>query len=198
MKILLLLLLFPLALKGQYVKVIEAKEKDASMLYKYAKSFSRNSDRLFISNDGVYDRNWVLGRVKWGNRRKLNLGLQSTDSLFREVTDKVILAYQAKGGCVELMILTGDLTIQCRDGRTRLSLDNIMYAHYNTGAPPTILPLTNSNFKCSATGSLQELQECKVCKQNIRKVLAFTDDSFLQLVNSYEAYLSKTVAEEDW
>jgi hypothetical protein len=198
MRIILLLLLFPFSLKAQYSKIIEVKEKNADVVYHYAKGFSRNPDRFFLTNERVTDRNWVLGRVKWGNRRKLSLGLYHSDSTFREVIDKVIVGYQAKGGCVELMIITADMIIQCKDGRSKVSIENIRYAHYNTGAPPTVLPLKNENFSCGPTGSLQELIDCKACKSSVKQVLNFTDKAFQELIDRYEAYLSKAIADENW
>ena len=207
----LLLLLFILfsvlasAQNSEKEKVSHVPGKTASELYKIAKSFARNRNNLYFSN-GQKNAGWGIATGRKASDESKIMNAKSSVGIIEDNPDDftVVARYAVRYeggmmGCLRLLIVEGDMLIQAKDGKTRITFTNAFYNHYNLahGSPENIY-----GNRCLQSGSIQDLINCDKCSGQKEKFFGFyyptLDNVITEWENVLRQNLNNKTTEDDW
>jgi hypothetical protein len=122
------------------------------------------------------------------------------DPVNNAVTIDVAIPYQpANNECVEDLDLTGKLTIQAKDGKTRILMTDLKYMHRDDKTGDTT-PIAKTNLlqqelpACAPpTGQVDALYSCTDCTKSIEHVNSTLEQFFNQMATDYQKYLKSEI-----
>ncbi|WP_276133911.1 hypothetical protein [Polluticoccus soli] len=131
--------------------------------------------------------------------RKKNKDVQK-DPVTNSVTIDIAIPYQpGNNECVEDLNLTGKLTIQAKDGKTRILMNDLKYVNRDSQTGDTLsVAQTNMLQKelevCAPpTGQVDELYSCKDCTNSVEHVNSTLELFFNQMATDYQQYLKSEI-----
>lgn len=104
--------------------------------------------------------------------------------------------------CVKAQGLKGRLSIQAKDGKTRILMDSITYTapEANNSAlfiKASFSPAADTQKCTPQSGKLDNLNACSVCRNSVDKVNNTLNGYFDALATDYKNYLSNEIKESD-
>lgn len=157
--------------KDEYSRVYAVANKSALDIYFMASDFARSKNRD-ISKDPVNN----------------------------SITINVAIPYQpGHNECIEDLDLAGKLTIQAKDGKTRILMQDLTYVHRDkqtgdkTGIAKTNLLQQKIQECAPPAGEVETLFSCSDCSKSIEHVDNTLDAFFDQMAADYQQYLKSEI-----
>ncbi|WP_118976986.1 hypothetical protein [Taibaiella koreensis] len=168
---------------------------------------------MFFMNERAKDRpEWTEGRARWADNNYKQPGYYSDIQDQYTVIGKAVYCYKgAREGCIQMLTISADVIMMCKDNRMRVEFTNFNYTHKNIGAPPAYLAVgALGDGRCDPTGTLEQLYSCNACPkvlEAISKFIAGETKSFFNIlspqvekgaVNANEETKLKEKYNKDW
>jgi hypothetical protein len=122
------------------------------------------------------------------------------DPINNAVTIDVAIPYQpGNNECVEDLDLAGKLTIQAKDGKTRILMSDLKYVHRDkkTGDTTSIAKtnLLQQELEACAppSGEVTALYSCTDCTKSVEHVNSTLEQFFNQMATDYQQYLKSEI-----
>jgi hypothetical protein len=185
----------PLLARGQetrpsYLKTITVNNIPADSIYSTALTFSKDVDQFILTGGKINNPEKAKLRGKWAFSWKLIPGYESTDAAKRTIKARCLWIYQVGNmGCIQMLSVSGDVTITCKDGQSTISITPLKYVHTNAQSPP-FSPYIDGDGICKPSGTIEDLMKCKACPKAIAYLMRFIESSATKLMDEYGAYLS--------
>lgn len=122
------------------------------------------------------------------------------DPVNNSVTIDVAIPYQpGNNECIEDLDLTGKLTIQAKEGKTRILMSDLQYVHRDdkTGDTTSIAKTNMLQQELEAcappSGQVDALYSCTDCTQSVEHVNSTLEQFFNQMATDYQQYLKSEI-----
>ena len=198
------------SIAGKYSinKIVHLDSLRESDIEKKATMFTKTDKEKFFITNGQRNQGWsAFAGVKKSqdkgdvNEAKRDIGFDSYDNETKTLLAHALFRNEGSTmGCIKLMIIKCDIIIQFKDGKTRISITNFSYRHYNisTGEEQPIYGSDRGDCKSKAT--LEELSRCNHCENRKEEIFKFVNKSSMDIIKQYEEYMisKSSVLKSDW
>ena len=189
-------------------KIVHLDSLKESDIEKKATMFTKTDKEKFFITNGQRNQGWsAFAGVKKNqdkgdvNEAKRDIGFDSYDNETKTLLAHAVLRNEGSTmGCIKLMIIKCDVIIQFKDGKTKISITNFSYRHYNisTGEEQPIYGSDRGDCKSKAT--LEELGRCNHCENRKEEIFKFVNKSSIDIIKQYEEYMvaKSSILKNDW
>jgi hypothetical protein len=171
--------------KITYRQVFEIPGKNETDIEKNIDRFLLKNKETFFRTGGLLntkDRNWALGRMKWLN---VQGDYGTFDKLHNEATGKIFYAVgNSYDRCVMFICFYGDVAIEWKNEKCRITITNLHYRHSTLGSPPGKRGLVSKRGKEGPYGAPLEYLNSNpaLCAKDIPLVLEWLDKQTKEVI----------------
>jgi len=198
------------SVSGKYsiTKIVYLDSIKESEIEKKATMFTKTDKEKFFITNGQKNQGWTLiAGVKKNqdkgdiNEAKRDIGFDSYDPETKTIFAHALFRNEGSTmGCIKLMIIKSDVIIQYKDGKTKISITNFSYRHYNisTGEEQPIYGTDRGDCKSKAT--LEQLSKCNHCENRKEELFKFVKKSSKDIIKQYEEFMvsKNSILKSDW
>lgn len=184
-------------------ETISFNNRSKESLASFAKQFLQtHANEMFFMNDRAKKNSkWAQERVQWADKDYKQPGYYSEVAGQNTIIGKAVFCYKgAREGCMQMLTISADVIMMCKDNRMRVEFTNFRYTHKNIGAPPVYLPIGGlGDGRCDPTGTLEALYNCNTCPkvlEAISKLITGETTSFFNTLSPQPKNGQVDVSEE--